>query len=37
LFVSRIRLPERWAEYYRREVSTRVLAVQRRHELRYAM
>ncbi len=37
LFVSRIRLPERWREYYRRAVSTRVLAVERRHELKYAV
>ena len=37
LFVSRIELPERWREYYGKTVSTRVLARQRRHELKYAM
>ncbi len=37
LFVSRIRLPARWAEYYERAVSTRVLPLQRRHELKYAV
>jgi transposase-like protein len=37
LFVSRIKLPSRWAEYYGRTVSTRVLARQRRHALRYAV
>jgi hypothetical protein len=37
LFVSHIRLPARWEEYYRRTVSTRVLPRQRRHELRYAV
>jgi hypothetical protein len=37
LFVSRIELPSRWAEYYGRTVSTRVLPRQRRHALRYAV
>ena len=37
LFVSRIELPRRWREYYGKTVSTRVLAKQRRHELKYAM
>ena len=37
LFVSRIALPERWQEYYWRRVRTRVLARQRRHELKYAV
>jgi transposase-like protein len=36
LFVSRVRLPARWVEYYWRTVSTRVLPRERRHELRYA-
>jgi hypothetical protein len=37
LFVNRIGLPARWAEYYWGRISTRVLARQRRHELSYAM
>jgi len=37
LFVSRIGLPTRWAEYYWRGIITRVLPRQRRHELSYAM
>jgi hypothetical protein len=37
LFVSRIKLPSRWAEYYWRTVRTRVLPRQRRHALRYAV
>jgi transposase-like protein len=36
LFVSRTRLPQRWVEYYWRDVSTRALPRQRRHDLRYA-
>jgi transposase-like protein len=36
LFPSRIRLGTRWAEYYRRTVTTPVLGTNRRHELRYA-
>lgn len=36
LFVGHAQLPERWRQYYWREVSTRVLERQRRHELRYA-
>jgi hypothetical protein len=37
LFVSRIGLPARWADYYWRRISTRVLPRQRQHELSYAM
>ncbi len=37
LFVSRIGLPGRWQEYYRRTVTTRALPRQRRHELIYAV
>jgi hypothetical protein len=37
LFVNRIGLPTRWAEYYWRRISTRVLPRQRWHELSYAM
>ncbi len=37
LFVSRSKLPARWAEYYWRTVCTRVLPRQRRHELSYAV
>jgi len=36
LFPSRIRLGRRWAEYYRRLVTTPVLGANRRHTLRYA-
>jgi len=36
LFFDRVRLPERWRGYYRREVDTAALAVNRRHALRYA-
>jgi len=37
LFRTRQWLPERWAEYYDRLVTTRALpGVNRRHELRYA-
>jgi hypothetical protein len=36
LFRTRIKLPERWAEYYERLVVTPVLARNRRHELKYA-
>ncbi len=37
LFPTRIELPERWEDYYRRRVETRVLGQQRRHNLTYAM
>jgi hypothetical protein len=37
LFVSRTSLPQRWVEYYWRDVSTRALPRQRRHELKYAV
>jgi len=36
LFRTRIRLPERWAQYYERSVITPVLGRNRRHELKYA-
>ena len=36
LFRTRIELPQRWAKYYVRGVSTPVLGRQRRHELRFA-
>jgi hypothetical protein len=36
IFRSHIELPPRWAEYYDREVETRALPVNRRHELKYA-
>lgn len=36
LFPGRIRLPARWAQYYRREVPTRRIAHPRRHTLTYA-
>jgi hypothetical protein len=36
LFVTRIALTAFWVEYYWRRVRTRVLAVNREHELRYA-
>jgi transposase-like protein len=36
LFPGRILLPGRWQQYYRREIRTRALAVNRRHELKYA-
>jgi hypothetical protein len=36
IFRSHIELPPRWAEYYDREVETRALPVNRRHELSYA-
>ncbi|NTV04757.1 hypothetical protein HGA89_07635, partial [bacterium] len=36
LFRTRIDLPESWNRYYRREVETAALAVNRRHELKYA-
>ncbi len=36
LFESRIDLPPRWRQYYQRTIVTRALAVNRRHELKYA-
>jgi transposase-like protein len=36
LFRSRIELPERWAQYYERSVITPALAINRRHERKYA-
>jgi transposase-like protein len=36
LFPGRIALPERWQQYYDRAITTRELAVNRRHELKYA-
>jgi hypothetical protein len=36
LFRTRIELPQRWAEYYGREVLTTALGRNRRHELKYA-
>jgi hypothetical protein len=37
LFPSRVPLPERWREYYRRRVRTRVFAHNAEHRLRYAV
>jgi hypothetical protein len=36
LFPSLIALPGRWERYYKREIETRVLPRQRRHDLSYA-
>jgi len=36
LFVQKLRVPDRWQAYYRREVVTRALAVNRVHKLTYA-
>jgi len=36
LFPGRIPMPARWRQYYRREIRTRALAVNRRHDLKYA-
>lgn len=36
LYVEKTELPARWQEYYRRNVVTRALTVNRMHELRYA-
>ncbi len=36
IFRSHVALPPRWSEYYDREVSTRALARERKHELTYA-
>jgi hypothetical protein len=36
IFPSQLELPERWAQYYRREVETAALPINRRHELKYA-
>jgi len=37
LFPTQIELPPRWAEYYARQVQTREIANNRRHELKYAV
>jgi hypothetical protein len=29
-------MPARWRQYYRREIRTRALALNRRHDLKYA-
>jgi len=36
LFPTRIDLPDRWGLYYGREVETRALAKQRKHDLKFA-
>jgi hypothetical protein len=36
LFASRVNLPPRWSDYYRRTVSTRGLENERRHDLEFA-
>ena len=36
IFRTNMELPPRWAEYYDRQVETRALEVNRRHELSYA-
>jgi hypothetical protein len=36
IFRTHADLPARWAAYYSGEVRTRALAVNRRHELKYA-
>jgi hypothetical protein len=36
LFFERVSVPQQWQAYYRREVETRALAVNRRHALGYA-
>ena len=36
VFYHRIALSPRWQHYYRREVHTRALKVNRAHDLRYA-
>ena len=36
LFFEKVALSERWQQYYRRQVQTRALAVNRTHELTYA-
>jgi len=35
-FFEKVRLSQRWEQYYRREVTTTALPVNRRHELTYA-
>jgi hypothetical protein len=37
IFRSKVELPQRWNRYYRREVETRALDINRRHELKYAV
>jgi hypothetical protein len=36
IFRTRTEVPQRWAKYYDRVIETRALAVNRRHELKYA-
>ncbi len=36
IFATRLELPERWEMYYRSEVQTRALEINKRHELKYA-
>ena len=36
LFYEKVRLTDRWRDYYRRRIRTSALAVNRTHELRYA-
>ncbi|MEJ2721078.1 MAG: hypothetical protein P8181_08030 [bacterium] len=36
LFEGHVRLPPRWAAYYRRTIVTRALGPQRTHNLKYA-
>jgi hypothetical protein len=36
IFPSQLELPERWEQYYRREIETAALPVNRRHEWKYA-
>jgi hypothetical protein len=36
LFATRRGLPERWRQYYDAAIRTRALAINRRHDLKYA-
>jgi transposase-like protein len=36
IFPTRVKLPERWESYYRRNIETRPMRNQRTHELKYA-
>ncbi|PID81036.1 hypothetical protein CSB20_04395, partial [bacterium DOLZORAL124_64_63] len=36
LFLDDVDLPPRWRQYYRREVETVALPINRRHDLRFA-
>ncbi len=36
IFLTRLNLPPKWDRYYRREIDTRGLGCQRRHQLKYA-